>query len=158
MARGCAPGRATYYSLLTTTTHYSLLPLLATTHHSLVTTHDSRLTSRPGLEVDEYVHWTFPEDDPAQAEPSYMMARRLRPRSERAAAGEGKNESAGSVAGAGAGTSKAAGATAAASQQLMRDARPEVVASGKRAAFIRVIEEAKEAQAAKEKVHLLTTP
>ena len=103
------------------------------------------------------MHWTFPEDDPAQAEPSYMMARRLRPRSERAAAGEGKNESACSVAGVGAGTSKAAGATAAASQQLMRDARPEVVASGKRAAFIRVIEEAKEAQAAKEKVHLLTT-
>ena len=82
------------------------------------------------------------------AEPSYMMARRLRPRSERAAAGAG--ESAG--AGAGAGASRAPGATALASRALMREARPEVVASGKRAAFIRVIEEAKAAQAAKEKV------
>merc|ERR1740124_1203504 len=89
------------------------------------------------------------------------MARRLRPRLERAAAGEGKSEgaaadaaageSAGAGAGAGAVAGKAAGATAAASRQLMRGERPEVVASGKRAAFIRVIEEAKAAQAAKEK-------
>ena len=91
-----------------------------------------------------------------------MMARRLRPRAERTAAGEGKSEDAaadaaagegaGAVAGAGAGASKAAGATAAASRPLMRETRPEVMASGKRAAFIRVIEETKAAQAAKEKV------
>ena len=94
------------------------------------------------------------------AEPSYMMARRLRPRSERAAAGAGEGagagagegEGAGAGAGEGAGASRAPGATALASRALMREARPEVVASGKRAAFIRVIEEAKAAQAAKEKV------
>ena len=36
-------------------------------------------------EVDfaEYAHWTFPDDDPAQREPSYMMARKLKPKAER---------------------------------------------------------------------------
>lgn len=36
-------------------------------------------------DYDEYCHWTFPDDDPAQGVPSYMMARRLKPHSERTA-------------------------------------------------------------------------
>ena len=34
-------------------------------------------------DVDEYCHWTFPDDDQASGCPSYMMARRLKPMSER---------------------------------------------------------------------------
>ena len=34
-------------------------------------------------EVDEYCHWTFPDDDQASGCPSYMMARRLKPVEER---------------------------------------------------------------------------
>ena len=37
------------------------------------------LINEPEHVFDEYSHWTFPDDDPAKAEPSYMMARRLRP-------------------------------------------------------------------------------
>ena len=36
-------------------------------------------------DVDEYCHWTFPDDDQASGCPSYMMARRLKPHSERVA-------------------------------------------------------------------------
>ena len=37
------------------------------------------------MDFDEYCHWTFPDDDPALAERSYMMARKLKPSSERTA-------------------------------------------------------------------------
>lgn len=71
----------------------------------------------------EYCHWSFPDDDPAQAEPSYMMARRLRPRERR-------------------GTPVPGGALERL-QPLMLAERPPVRPSGKRAAFIQAIEDAK---------------
>ena len=40
-------------------------------------------TNRAELAFDEYCHWTFADDDPAKGEPSYMMARRLKPIDER---------------------------------------------------------------------------
>jgi hypothetical protein len=73
----------------------------------------------------EYCHWTFPDDDPAQVEPSYMMARRLKPRANR-------------------GTHVVGGALER-WQSLMLAERPPVRPNGKRAAFIQAIEDAKAA-------------
>ena len=91
----------------------------------------TRLMTRVGLtvEYEEYSHWTFPDDDPSAQEPSYMMARRLARRD----AG---------------GPRPARAATLETSAPLMREARPAVVPGGKRAAFIRAIEERKKADAA----------
>jgi hypothetical protein len=50
----------------------------------------TRLLVKPEeYDVDEYCHWTFPDDDPSKAEPSYMMARRL----QRKPAGSGADAS-----------------------------------------------------------------
>ena len=40
-------------------------------------------TSGEDVELSEYCHWTFPDDDASSQEVSYMMARRLKPPSER---------------------------------------------------------------------------
>jgi hypothetical protein len=73
----------------------------------------------------EYCHWTFPDDDPAQAEPSYMMARRLKPQEHRG--------------------TPAAGGVLERIEPLLLAERPPVRPSGKRAAFIQAIEDAKAA-------------
>ena len=86
-------------------------------------------TNIPELIFDEYCHWTFPDDNPALAEPSYMMARRLKPVSERT-------------------STPSADSRIERSKPLMVDARPTVVPAGARAPFIEAIE-AKKAAAAK---------
>ena len=103
----------------------------------------TRLMTRVGLtvEYEEYSHWTFPDDDPSAQEPSYMMARRLSRRG-------GDGGSGGGDGGDGGGTGPARVGTLASSAPLMREERPEVQPSGKRAAFIRAIEERKKADAA----------
>ena len=75
-------------------------------------------TKAAEYEFDEYCHWTFADDDPAKGEPSYMMARRLKPAAERGP--------------------PAPTSTLARSEALLIDARPPVLPSGKRAAFIQV--------------------
>ena len=76
------------------------------------------LTAGSELEYEEYCHWTFPDDDPAAAdgEPSYMMARRLKPKAER--------------------TAPAPASVLARTAALLVDTRPPVQPSGSRAAFI----------------------
>ncbi|KAL1519508.1 hypothetical protein AB1Y20_023024 [Prymnesium parvum] len=66
-------------------------------------------------EFEEYCHWTFP-DDHSTAEPSYMMARKLRPPSERAP--------------------PSPTSTLARSQLLLVDERPPIKPSGKRAQYL----------------------
>ena len=76
-------------------------------------------------ESDEYCHWTFPDDNPEHAEPSYMMARRLTPHSKR--------------------RPPEPDSIIERSKKIMLDERPPVRPSGKRAAFIQAIEDAKAA-------------
>ena len=82
---------------------------------------------QPEYIYDEYCHWTFPDDDPALAEPSYMMARPLKPFSQRTA-------------------EPGADSVTERSKALMVDERPPVVPSGKRAAFIQALVDAKAAE------------
>ena len=79
-------------------------------------------------EFDEYCHWSFPDDDKG-GEPSYMMARRLKPKTQRHAPTHDS--------------------VIERSRSRTVEERPPVVPSGKRAAFIKAIEEAKAIEAAK---------
>ena len=101
-------------------------------------------------DCDEYCHWTFPDDNPATAQPSYMMARRLKPFGARAPA---TGAATGAVAAAE--TAAAAGDCGPSimerSQLLLQEDRPPVRPSGKRAAFIKAIEEAEAAEEARKK-------
>ena len=47
-------------------------------------------TAGISYDISEYCHWTFPDDDASTAPPSYMMARRLKPFSERVEVGSAK--------------------------------------------------------------------
>ena len=86
----------------------------------------SRLLVQPSeYQCDEYCHWTFADDDQKQGEPSYMMARRLKSKAERTA-------------------EHASDSAITRSQPLLVDKRPAVQPAGKRAAFIKAIEDAKE--------------
>ena len=88
----------------------------------------TRLQVKPiEYDFDEYCHWSFPDDNPALAEPSYMMARRLMPKAERRPRGEG--------------------AASARAEALLRGERPPVKPSGKRASFIQAIEDKKAEEA-----------
>ena len=85
----------------------------------------TKLLVRPSrYHFDEYCHWTFADDDQTKGEPSYMMARRLKPKSERRAPA-------------------ADGVLSRSHHELLVEQRPDVVPSGKRAAFIKAIEDAK---------------
>ena len=79
----------------------------------------ARVLVRPsGTHFEEYCHWSFPDDDPRHGQPSYMMARRLKPRAQR------KPPSPSSTAGRS--EAKLVGGL---------DERPAVQPSGKRAAY-----------------------
>jgi hypothetical protein len=86
--------------------------------------------SKLDFEFDEYCHWTFPDDDPSKSEPSYMMARRLTPTSER-------------------GGASASCPLMEAARGLLLDERPTVQPSGRRAEFIKKLADEKAAEEAR---------
>jgi GNAT superfamily N-acetyltransferase len=86
----------------------------------------TRLLVKPSqYRFDEYCHWTFADDDQTKGEPSYMMARRLKPIAERKS------------------TPEASSTLAVSRANLLVEERPPVTPSGKRAAFIQALEDAK---------------
>ena len=89
--------------------------------------------SKLPFDFDEYCHWTFADDDPNKSEPSYMMALRLRPLAKRAADAAMREE------------------VIAKSEALLVPERPVVVPSGRRATFIKALEEAKAEADARQK-------
>ena len=93
----------------------------------------ARVLVRPsGTYFEEYCHWSFPDDDPRHGQPSYMMARRLKPRAQRGPPSPSST--------AGRSEAKLVGGL---------DGRPAVQPSGKRAAYVQAIAQAKEERARK---------
>jgi len=90
-------------------------------------------TSHVRYDYDEYCHWTFPDDDPAQGVPSYMMARRLKPQNERTPFRALKN------------TSAKDASVIERSLALLMPSRPAVTPSASRAAIFERIAKAKAA-------------
>ena len=79
-------------------------------------------------DYDAYCHWTFPDDNAREEEPSYMMVRRLKPHSERRDGGVRETQ------GGGAAASDAADALEQAKRMLVH-ARPQVVPAPARQAI-----------------------
>ena len=94
----------------------------------------ARIAARARCVRCRYRHWSFPDDDPALSEPSYMMARRLKPMAERSAEAPPSEDS-----------------ILERSRELMAEERPAVVAGGARATFIKALEDEKAAEEARQK-------